>query len=304
LLHQSLGSLFWGALFFLIVFSGCSGEEEPKTPETSSIPQHRILSLSPHTTEIVYALGAANAVLGVTEYCRFPAEAQEKPKVGAYLNPNMEAMVALKPTVVLHAPGASTVPAQLQQLGFTTLPVPMDSLLDISLGVRLVAGKIGKEQQAESLIANFEMELERLKNGAESTPKKRVLLVLGSPGEGTLYGVGPKTFLDELLTQLGTENWLKESNATYPTVSRESLLANPPDVVVEIHTEEPQNLELTNLQEQTTRAWQRILGPLNTTTRVVYLLEPHLTIPGPGMIPSIERLQVALREPEAVPLQP
>ena len=263
-----------------------------------------MLSLSPHATEIVYALGAGDSVVGVTEYCRFPAEAQEKPKVGAYLNPNMEAMVALKPTVVLHAPGASTVPAQLQQLGFTTLPVPMDSLADISLGIRLVGGKIGKELAAENVIATFVGELERLKNGAESNPKKRVLLVLGSPGEGTIYGVGPKTFLDEVLTHLGTENWLKDAPATYPTVSRESLLANQPDLVVEIHTEEVGDAERLAAESNIQNAWKTILGPLNNHTRVVYLLEPHLTVPGPGMIPSIERLQVALREPEAVPLQP
>ncbi len=263
----------------------------------------RVLSLAPSITEMVYTLDAGDLVVGVTDYCRFPQEAAEKPKVGGYLNPNFERMVALRPTVALLTPGETDLDRRLGGAGIRTVAVRTETLADIREGLLAIGRELGHEEEAKGAVQTFEGELAALREAGRELGEPRVLLVLGRPMGPVreIFSAGPGTFVDELMTAAGARNVLEGTKVPYPTVSREFLIANPPDVVVETRSGE---LDYTEAEKEEARvAWKRALGPGATGTRILFLNDPHLTIPGPGVVASARRLQslLAKREPAPAP---
>lgn len=257
----------------------------------------RILSLSPHITETLFALGAGDNVVGVTDYCEFPEAAKAKTKIGSYLNPSVETMVSLEPDIAFFSPGQASIDAQLSAMGIKTVAVPSDSLGDIRQGILLIGSEIGTPKAATQVLAKFD---ETLANATQSTkplkpPFPTVLFTLGGPDGGQIFGIGPKTFLDELINRCWAINWLKDAATSYPTVSRESLIASPPQVVIELHTIDPTTPEETQkLQANAEKNWRQILGPRGGNTRVVVIVDKHLTIPGPCMANSVRGLYLAI----------
>src|SRR5690606_10390834 len=129
------------------------GEGEKAQPALER-PQehHRIISLAPSITETLFALGLEAHIVGVTRYCDYPPEALAKPKVGGYLDPNMEAMVALRPDLVITFPGHQTLTPRLEQLGIATLQIPDQKLGDILDSIRIIGTATGKEMEAKALL--------------------------------------------------------------------------------------------------------------------------------------------------------
>lgn len=266
--------------------------------DESTTASLRILSLSPHITETLFFLGAGDQVVGVTDYCNFPEEAKQKQRVGSYLNPSLETMISLEPTIAFFFPGQASIDAELAKAGIKTVGVPSDSLEDIRSGIMLVGKELGRPKAAEQVLATFDSTLQKAvaptDPAAPLGKKPKTLILLGGPAGGQIFGIGPKTFLDELLTLCGGENWLKDAGTSYPSVSRESLIASPPDLIIEIHSVQSGEKNGTQLQENAETVWQKTLGARGKNTRVVVLADDHLMIPGPGIVESVHRLYLAI----------
>ncbi len=194
--------------------------------DAASTAALRILSLSPHITETLFFLGAGNQVVGVTEYCNFPEAAKSKTRVGSYLNPSLETMLSLEPTTAFFSPGQASIHAELNRAGVVTHGVPSNSLSDIRTGITLIGRKIGRPKAAKQVLAEFDASLAQAvpaQPTAEGQPTEqpRVLMVLGGPEGGQIFGIGPNTFLDELLRLCQAQNWLHNAGTSYPSVSRE-----------------------------------------------------------------------------------
>jgi len=199
-------------------------------------PPARIVSTAPSLTETLFALGLGDRVVGVTEFCRYPPEAAAKPKIGTFIEPNFERILALKPDLVLVVRNPVQLAEKLQRLGLRAVEIPQETLAEIIASIREIGRLTGAEAQARLVAGRVEAELDLVRRRAAGLPRKKVLFLIGrSPGtlQG-MVGVGGGNFLDELIRLAGGQNVLASSPMPYPRVSVEQILAADPDVILDM----------------------------------------------------------------------
>jgi iron complex transport system substrate-binding protein len=265
------------------LLAGCRGE--PPARAAGRAPA-RVVALAPNLTEIVFALGAGDRLVGVSEYSDHPDAARSIPRVGG-LEVDPEKVAALRPDLVLavaEGNAAGSVRA-LESAGLPVLVVPSGSLDAVLESIRLVADRLGRPDAGARLIARLSSErraAQRLaaERAAAGRPRpKALLLVWPDPPQAA----GRGTFLDDLLTEAGAENMAGRLNG-WPVLSKEFLATAPIELLVV-----PES-------DATRAAWQRAFaqGPLSrgpvTSARVVRLDESALTRPGPRVFGELERL--------------
>src|SRR6266550_8384812 len=144
-----------------------------------TLASHRIVSTAPSITEILFALGAGDQVVGDTTYCNFPEAAKAKPKVGGYTTPSLEAILALRPDQVIMTKSRPDVAQKLRQTGIDVLAVQPDNLAGIYESIRLIADKIGESARGRSLIQSIEHDLHEAAAAAGNGFRPKVLFVVG-----------------------------------------------------------------------------------------------------------------------------
>ena len=201
-------------------------------------PCNRIICLSPGLTETVFALGLGSKVVGVTRFCLYPPEARNCPDIGGFLDPNYEAIVALRPDIVFLTPYQRELMRDLQRLGVNTCTVLQDSLADILDSYRQIGALCNCREAAETLTAELHTCLDRMKQQTQDKTALRLLLTTGRDVRtgklDEVYAVGHGTFLDELITLLGCENIAPGNLLEYPSVSVEGILRLDPDIIIEL----------------------------------------------------------------------
>jgi iron complex transport system substrate-binding protein len=191
----------------------------------------RIVSLVPSATEIVVALGAQSKIVAVSRYDDVP-ELRSVPRVGGFLDPSVEAVVASHPDLVIGVQNPGNR-AALERIGqhAPTLLIPGGSLSDFGHGVRAIALALGPDAapRAEALLAAVGDRIRSIERRAERLPPRRYAFVYG---HDPLVLAGPGSFADSLLSALHAVNVVKV-NAPYPTYSLERLLVDAPDVIID-----------------------------------------------------------------------
>lgn len=190
----------------------------------------RIVSLSPATTEILFALGIGDRVVGVTEACDYPAEAAKKPKIGGAYNMSVEKVQSQSPDLVIAFGTVNEKPiAALEQASIQTFVVDAKTVAEIYVAIRLLGKATGTEEQAENLANEMERKLGALQKATESyEPKPGVLIVHDT---NPIYTTGPGSYLDEAIKIAGGKNVIDE---TLPgnTLSPEKGVELIPDVIL------------------------------------------------------------------------
>lgn len=202
----------------------------------AAAPPQRIISTAPSITEVLFALGLGNRVAGVTQYCRYPVEAQQKPKIGSFLQPDFERILALKPDLVLVIKNPIQVAERLRKLGVHAEEVNQDSIEDIFRSIESIGKLTGTDAAARKLSADLRSQLDEIRAKARGQARVKALFLVGrSPGSlQGMVGVGPKTFIDELMTLAGGDNLLSNSPIQYPKVSLEQVLSGNPQVILDM----------------------------------------------------------------------
>jgi len=198
----------------------------------------RIVSLSPNLTQVIYALGYLDQVVGVTIYDEYPAEVKDLSKVGGWINPNYEAILVLKPDlVVLMKDQDTSFGDKLRSLGLKTFTAKSnDSIKDIIQAISDLGGILGKSEEAQKLTLNIESSLKQISEKTKDTKKKSVMIVVGrNPGTlEDIYVIGRNNYINELITLAGGENVIKnERNAL--KITKEAIFSFNPDVIIEIN---------------------------------------------------------------------
>ncbi len=265
-----------------------STDDAPSSPQTCA----RAVCLSPGLTETMFALGLGDRVVGVTRFCLYPDAAQDRLSVGGFLDPNYEAVVALRPDMVLVTPYQQELAVDLQRLGMTVHAVSQDSLADIRDSYHHIAALCGNDTRADVLVAELDTTISRLVEARHDKSRPRVLMTTGrdvrSNALDEIYAVGRGTFLDELLTLAGGENIAPGGALEYPALSGESILRLDPDIIIELVADQE---EEAGLRATALGAW-RALPRLRATrdNRVYVLFGAHLTVPGPRVTQTLEAL--------------
>lgn len=200
-------------------------------------PPQRIVSTAPSITEVLFALGLGPRIAGVTEYCHFPPEARSKPRIGTFLEPDLERILSLRPDLVLVISNPVRVAERLQQLGVRAENVRQDSIADIFASIGQIGRLTATQARASQLAAQIRAQLDQARRQAASKQKRPSVLFLVGRSPGTLQGMvgaAAGTFVDELISLAGATNVLKDSPIAYPRVSVEQILASDPDVILDM----------------------------------------------------------------------
>jgi iron complex transport system substrate-binding protein len=192
----------------------------------------RIVSLVPAVTETLFALGAGDEVVGVSSYDDYPPEAARLPKVGSFLTPNIEAIVALRPTLIIGR-GISSNQREIRALnsmGYETLMVDDDSLAQIEQSIVEIGARVGKHDAADNIVKGIENIVREVREKLREQPVTRVLMLVGHQ---PIVAVGPGTYLDDLLKIAGGENIADASAQQWPRLSIEYIIATRPEVILD-----------------------------------------------------------------------
>jgi iron complex transport system substrate-binding protein len=193
----------------------------------------RIISLAPSNTEILFALGLGNKVVGVTDWCDYPPEVLEKEKVGDYNTPNIETILALNSDLILAGYGNTMeVINSLDELGLTVFGIKTTDLNDLLNDIKRVGEITDKEVEAQELTSEMELKIQTVTDETgelEELPK--VFYIVWGGEEGALWTVGSETFIHELVEKGGGVN-ICQNLTGYTTISIEEVVARNPEVII------------------------------------------------------------------------
>jgi iron complex transport system substrate-binding protein len=205
------------------------------TLSITAYPQ-RIVSLAPANTQILFAVGAGNQVVGVTDYDKYPynfsawIEAGNMTSIGNYYQPPIEPIVALNPDLILASLGSSDAADQLRALGYNVLTLNPTGLNGIMQNMLTVGKATGHETQAESAVNSMQQRIDVVVNGVRAaTTKPRVYHEIWSD---PYMSVGKGTFVDEVIRLAGGQNIFENATDAYPVVSSEAIITENPDIMV------------------------------------------------------------------------
>jgi iron complex transport system substrate-binding protein len=217
--------LLLGAVIFLI------GWAPAGHAASGSIPS-RIVSLAPSITETVFALGFGNRLVGVTNQCDYPAEAKRLPKIGDFMSPSLEVIVAKQPDLVIGVIGA-TDPAkaqEIQRLGIKIALVSVTSITEILNSFTRIATLLGDPDAGARLVEKITVQFDTVKRHIAPAPGRSTLLAVGLR---PLVAVGGKNFLDELITLAGGENIAGNASQPWLNLPDEYVVAKAPQVIIQ-----------------------------------------------------------------------
>ena len=192
----------------------------------------RIVSLAPSITETLFALGVGDRVVGVSTYCDYPPEAARLDKVGTFLQPNVERILAKKPDLVIAvpSPGNRAPVESLRELGLEVLIVNPERIGEILDAIRRIAAAVGVPREGDGLIARIESELRAVEARVAGAAPVRTLLLVG---RAPFIAAGAGTYQDELITRGGGVNLAAASGQSWPTLSLEFVVAAAPQVIID-----------------------------------------------------------------------
>ena len=242
--------------------------------------------MSPNLTEILFALGLGDRVVGVDDFSNYPPEAAAKPHLGGFVDPDLESLVALHPDLAVMLDSQADLGRELQRLGIDVLRVDNQDLADVEASMTAIARRAGVPRRGEELAERFQRALApRPVAGAG-----RVMITVGrTPGAtGEVLVAGPGSYPYELVQRLGAENVFADLDSRYATVGAEEVVARAPRRIVELHWQHLSDEARATMADD----WHRLLGP---DVEVAVVDGPEVVVPGPRLPAVYDRLEAALR---------
>jgi iron complex transport system substrate-binding protein len=261
---------------------------EPATQvESATVAPQRIVSLTPALTEILFAVGAGDRVVGVTQYCDYPPAAKTKPKVGGYVNPSVESVLALKPDLVVVSPGPGNRDAALamRRAGLRLEIVPAETLEESLAAIELVARLAGAEATGRELAGAVRARLDAVAARVALVPRVRTLFCVQTD---PIIAAGRDTLPSQLLELAGGVNVIAASR--YPRLDVEAATAARPDLILQ------SRMDLASgdphAEDSFWKRWPSI--PAVANGRVVVLPDDLTLRPGPRVADAAEELAAIL----------
>lgn len=195
------------------------------------IPE-RIVSLAPSNTEILFALGLADKVVAVTDYCNYPPEAKEKPSIGGFSTPNIEEIVALSPDLILATSiHEKRIIPQLEEKGMAVFALNLKTLDEALEAITMVGEITEKEEEASQLVTEMRNRIKAVTDKTDSLPEGKRPRVFHLTWHDPLMTSGSGTLLHELIQKAGGRNIFLEIIGT-KSVDLEVLVARDPQVMI------------------------------------------------------------------------
>ena len=247
----------------------------------------RIVSLAPSNTEILYALGLGDRVVGVTEYCDYPPEAKQKPKIGGFANIDLEKVIGLNPDLVLATNiHAEAVVSELQKRGVTVVVIEPKNVDDVLTKIAFVGKLTGKSDNATRLTAQLKNRIDAVTTTVATVKtKSRVFYEI----DKTLFTPGPGSFIDDMITKAGGLNIAADAKDAYTQLSPEAIIAKDPQVILLGDMNFGESPESVKARP----GWSNISAVKNG--RVIPIADENIVSrPGPRIVEGLELIARAL----------
>jgi iron complex transport system substrate-binding protein len=246
-----LGGAVLLAVAVAALAAGCggqtTGESSPSPQQTSSAvtivddagaevtldePAAKVVSLAPSQTEMVFAVGGGDKLVGVSDYCDYPAEAADIEKIGDFSSPNVEKIVALSPDAVIAAAGVQEeVVSRLAELGVPVVTLEPTTLEGLFIDLENLGSLLGTTESAEALVADLKAQVADVEEKVEDAPTQTVFFeIYGKP----LMTAGSGTLIEDLVARAGGDNIGSTAGDYYPEFSQEVLLEKDPQVYIAV----------------------------------------------------------------------
>jgi iron complex transport system substrate-binding protein len=247
----------------------------------------RVISLAPNVTEILFALGLENRVVGVTSYCDFPEAAKAKEKVGDTLQPNLEKIISLKPDlmVVSTASQLENLTKRLDQLAIPVYVTNPRSVREVAASIRSLGEVTGTSERARVLAGEMESRIDTVERRVRDLPRPSVLYVLQI---GPLITAGRNTFINDLINIAGGKSISGDEVADYPQFSRETVVARAPEVIVAPSIPGVEFVKEADLRRDFATT------PAIRSNRIVWVTPDLVDRPGPRIVDGLEQLAKGL----------
>jgi iron complex transport system substrate-binding protein len=298
-LAAALQTLLVATLIVLLMASCANRRVNPSTSEITRevtdeagrrvrLPQpiDRIVSLAPNLTEIVYAVGAGDRLVGDTEYCDYPAAAKSVAKIGDTMHPSVERIIALKPQIVLVST-ASQLEAftkQLDQQHIAVYVTNPQSLDDIFRSIQTLGDLFGGHDRTPRLLADLRSRADAVEAATKQTKPVKVFYQLsGEP----LYTIGRESYLTDLVRRAGGVSVTAEVPGAFPRFSDEAALAARPEAIIL-----PTGGSMGTANATVASPLKN--SPAVLSNRIYKINDDHLSRPGPRLIEGLEEMARAL----------
>ncbi|WP_400245157.1 ABC transporter substrate-binding protein [Niallia sp. JL1B1071] len=308
-------SLFLAMLLVVGVLAGCgetkteSNNKEQSTQQEAAFPvtikdaldqdvviekkPEKIVSLMPSNTEIVFALGLGEELVGVSDYDNYPKEAAEKEKVGG-MEFNVEKIIALNPDVVLaHASSAHNSTEGLQQIRDAGIEVVVvndaASFEDVYKSMEMIGQATGTETEADKLVADMKEKLAAIKDKAAAisdSDQKSVYIEVS--GEPSIFTTGKNTFMQEMLDTINAKNIISEEG--WVQVDQEAVIAANPDVIITTYGAYSETSPIDQISSR--KGWEEIKAVKEK--HIVDVDSDMVTRSGPRLVEGVEAVAEAV----------
>ena len=250
----------------------------------------RYISLAPATTEILFALGLDEEIVGVSSFCNYPLKAKTKEKVGTFSQPNVEKIISLKPDIIF-CTGLEQTPVvnALRQLNLKVYVSDPSNIKELLNSIRDIGRLTGREKEADTLINKMEQVLGQVNVKVKLIPPEKRLKVFIEIWHDPLMTVGKKSFVDEVLTLAGGINIAADTLQPYLYFSPEQVIKRNPDCIIQTYMSE--NEPLKTIEKRL--GWKEISAVKHG--RVYNDINPDILLrPGPRIVEGLQELHKKL----------
>lgn len=294
--HFEIKKLSWLAL--VVLLAACASYQTPSTQNSREITDDagrrvslparvdRVISLAPNLTEIVFAVGGGNRLVGRTSYCDYPPEAKAVAEIGDTLHPSLERIIALRPQVVLIST-ASQLEVFTQQLQnqniavFVTDPHDLDGVFR---SIEQIGDILGQKEQATLVVQKLRDRTNAVEQAVKQQQPVRVFYQLSAE---PLYTAGHDAFVTDLIRRAGAISVTADVPGAWPKYSNESALAAKPEAIIL-----PTGGSMGTGNSTVTEALRK--SPAALANRVYKINDDHLVRPGPRAVDGLEEMASAL----------
>ncbi len=281
-------------LSLLIAMSvGCNQSSPPPTivddmgreVVIDEVPQ-RIVSFGPSITEILFALGLEEKVVGVSDYSDYPEAAKLKPSVGSAYAPSIESLVALEPDLVFTLEHQE-LNSQLEALGMTFIIIEPRDIDGILRDIELIGMVTGTEDEAAELVESMEDTIDRVLTLVEGAAEVSVFFIVDATDLTLPWTAGPGSFIDALITMVGGENVAAEAPGDWVQLSIEQVVGSDPDlIIIQTMTGGVPTVSIETLEEHL--IWGEMRAVIEGN---IFLINGDLVSrPGPRIVQGLEEI--------------
>lgn len=273
--------------------AGCQPQFQPGTytddidrqVDISEVPE-RIVSFGPSITEILFALGLEDNVVGVSDFCDYPEAAKSKAKIGNAFSPSIEKVVALEPDLVVTVKHEQ-FNSDLDSLGITFIVLSPGDVRSIVDSIRLAAEVTGKAKEGKQLVEDMEATISRVTTKVKNAPKVKVFFIVDATDPNNPWTSGPGSFIDDIINIAGGENVAGGAAGAWVQISTEEIVNSDPDIIIiQTMTGGVPTISKEVLQEHL--VWKQMTAV--TQDRIYFIDGDLVSRPGPRIVQGLEEM--------------